>query len=162
VCFFQDNKLAISDLRNLFYKINAQEHLKYAVLAADLYQRKGQDFSEEVNSLFVKACVQAKDPHVAVDYFFLRKKRLGAWTTVTSFNRLTEAVLESGTPGNILGVAELLRYKGLYLNRESVELLVKVSKCISDETQLKTFQDNVKSLAKEILSHTDFNSLITW
>lgn len=123
----QANRLALGDFKSLCMKISDPEDVKYAKLAAELFQTKGQDFSEEINSLFINACIRGHSPGVAVEHFAVSKHRLGAWTTNTSFNRLLEALLQQDTlPESFPAVLKILKTKGLYINDASVELLQKL------------------------------------
>lgn len=59
--------LGLSDLRKLLQQCESPDHIKYAVGAVNYYQEKGQDFAEDVNSLFFKACVKGENPMAAVE-----------------------------------------------------------------------------------------------
>lgn len=48
----------MGNLKKLILLCENQEHLKYILYSVDLYQLKGYDFSEELCSLFLKACVK--------------------------------------------------------------------------------------------------------
>lgn len=122
------NRLALGDFKNLCIKISDPNDVKYAKYAAELFQRKGQDFSEETNSHFIMACIRGGTPNVAVEHFAKSKHRLGAWTTNTSFNRLLEALLEQDTlPDCFPQVLDSLLIKGLYINETTVGLLQRVA-----------------------------------
>ena len=128
-------------------KISDPKDVKYAKYAAELFQRKGQDFSEETNSHFVMACIRGNAPGVVVEHFSKSKHRLGAWTTNKSFNRLLEALHDQDTlPDQFVEVLKNLRIKGLYMNDASLDLLHKLSDKHEDE-QLKEF---VRSVATEV------------
>lgn len=139
--------MALGDFKNLCVKISDPKDVKYAKYAAELFQRKGQDFSEETNSHFVMACIRGNAPGVVVEHFSDSKHRLGAWTTNKSFNRLLEALHEQDVlPEQFVDVLKTLKVKGLYLNDASVELLQKLSDKHEDE-QLKEL---VHSVAAEV------------
>lgn len=57
--------LGLADLRRLLQQCNTPDHVKYAVGAVEYFQIKGQDFAEDVNSLFVKACIKGENPMAA-------------------------------------------------------------------------------------------------
>ena len=59
--------LGLTDLRKLLQECTLPNHVKYAVGAVQYYQIKGQDFSEDVNSLFIKACVAGDNPIAAAE-----------------------------------------------------------------------------------------------
>lgn len=128
----QTNKLALGDLRKLLQKCDGLDTLKYAVLGVELYQRKGQDFSEEVNSHFIKACLKADDPMRAVPVLLKYKNRIGAWTTVTSLSRLSEGLLAKGEAAAVVDVLEAVTKKGLLPGALNVELALKAAVTNSD------------------------------
>jgi hypothetical protein len=55
--------------------------------AIKVYQKKGQDFSEEVNSHYVNASIRANNFAPIVEDFLKYKHRIGAWTTPSSFHK---------------------------------------------------------------------------
>ena len=60
--------LGLTDLRKLLQKCHEPNHVRYAVLAVELYQKKGNDFAEDVNSFFIRACVNGKAPLAAAHH----------------------------------------------------------------------------------------------
>ena len=138
-------KVALGDLRQLLQKCQTKEDLKYGRGLVELFQLKGQDFSEEVNSHFVAMCIRAEQPEVAVKNFAVYKNRLGSWTTPKSFHNLTTAVLNQAT-GAAAGVAageeaakeegsvvqqlaaavDTITRKGAHVSAESLALLLKL------------------------------------
>lgn len=60
--------LGLADLRNLLHKCQEPDHVRYAVLAVELYQKKGNDFKEDVNMRFIKACVKGNNPLAAAHH----------------------------------------------------------------------------------------------
>ena len=63
--------LGLSDLRKLLQQCTEPDHVRYAIGAVELYQRKGMDFKEDVNSLFIMACVNGNNP-LAASYHILK------------------------------------------------------------------------------------------
>jgi hypothetical protein len=57
--------VGLADLRNLLQLCIKPEHVKFAVKIIDYYQSKGMDFAEDINSLFIKACINGGDPKAA-------------------------------------------------------------------------------------------------
>lgn len=96
---------------------------KYAGLAIDWYQEKGFDFTEELNSIFVKLCIEEDRPEIAVQRFLYKKGRIGSWSTVTSINRLLKCLLEKNDAETMVQVIKVLSPKGVPLNLQSVEIL---------------------------------------
>lgn len=132
------NRLALGDFKKLCLMISDPLDVKYAKIAAELYQKKGQDFSEETNSIFIAACIRGGAPDVVVEHFAKSKHRLGAWTSNTSFNRLLGALLEQETiPECFPEVLILLRRKGLFINDVTVALLQQLVEK-HDTEELKT------------------------
>ena len=90
------NQLALGDLRKLLEQCKGPDELKYASHAVALYQRKGQDFSEEVNSHFISACIRGGQPVVAAAELAKYACRIGAWTTPVAFERLAASLEAQG------------------------------------------------------------------
>ena len=59
--------VGLADLRNILMKCVKPEHMKYAVKIVAYYQDKGIDFAEDINSLFIKACINGGQPKVAAE-----------------------------------------------------------------------------------------------
>lgn len=112
-----------------------KEHLKYAVLGVELFQEKGQDFSEEISALFVKTCIALEDPMAAVKLFLKLNRRIAAWQSASSVKRLVESAYATAGAGasgesdadavplttsmvNMLGV---LQYKGVVIVPETLQ-----------------------------------------
>lgn len=89
-----NNRLALGELRKLLQLCKTKDDVKYGLQMVELFQIKGQDFSEEVNSHFVSMCVRGEQPHIAIKQFSKYKNRIGAWTTPKSFHNLTSSVME--------------------------------------------------------------------
>jgi len=104
--------LGLRDLKHLFEKCLEPDHLKYAIKGVEMYQRKGHDFSEEINSLFIRLCIAAKNPKAAIDICSVYKYRLGAWSTPTSLKNLIESMSETmkvkGTVEDLIGLVNLI------------------------------------------------------
>ena len=102
------------------------EQLKYVLLGVELFQKKGQDFTEEISSLFVKTCIKHNEPLMAVDLFLKLNRRLAAWQTSSSIHRLIESVRSKSSSEyvtqsvNLLGV---LSYKGVRLAEPTIRLV---------------------------------------
>lgn len=60
--------IGLSDLRNLLGMCEEPAHVTYAVGAVEYYQKKGMDFAEDVNALFIRACVKGKNPMAATHH----------------------------------------------------------------------------------------------
>jgi uncharacterized protein YifE (UPF0438 family) len=120
-------KLALGDLRQLLQKCKTGEDLRYGAQLVQLFQTKGQDFSEEVNSHFVSMCVRAEQPQVAIEHFSKYKNRIGSWTTPKSFHNLATDTVEQNKPELVqaLSVAlEVMVSKGVIVSSDSLKLLL--------------------------------------
>lgn len=122
----QKNLLGLADLRRLLERCQTEDHAKYAVKGVEYYQLKGNDFSEEINSIFIKACIRANKPRMAADQILVFKNRIGAWTTVTALNRLLTSLLANGEEAEILvNVITMVIFKGIKINLDTIELALK-------------------------------------
>ena len=116
----------MKDLKYLIGLCEKPEQLKYIMLGLELFQKKGQDFTEEVSSLFVKSCIKHNDPLMAVNLFLKINRRISAWQTASSVHRLIESVRSKSTTEyvtqsvNLLGV---LSYKGVKINEATIQLV---------------------------------------
>lgn len=123
--------------------------VKHAVHTAELIQLKGQDFSEETNSLFISACLRGNDPEAVVKHFTVRKNRLSAWTSPVSLSRLLQAILDKNSlPESFLDAMKLLRIKGVYFNDLALELLSNIAVKYGDDEfklALNSFISEVKA-----------------
>ena len=128
----QINRLGLADFRNLLMKIEKPEHVKYAVLAAELYNKKGNDFSVEVNALFIRSCLKGNNTKAVIDHFKVFSNRLSAWTGIPSFNRLLESIIQENVTENVAEVVDILKKKGLSL-KYSYDVLMKLRDSTSDE-----------------------------
>ncbi len=89
------NALSLGDLRKLMQMCDSPELARYSLQAVHLFQRKGQDFSEEINSHFVRSvAVDGKQAIVAAKVLSKWKNRIGAWSTTTSLEKLLQAMME--------------------------------------------------------------------
>ena len=121
-----------------------------ATKAVAVYQRKGQDFSEEANSHFVKACIRVNQPALAVTEFSTYKSRIGSWTTPTSLHRLIESLETSGETITIVDTLPVLIAKGVKVRKESLEIVFKsVVSCGEEEKYKKVVDVAVHALGDE-------------
>jgi len=96
--------LALRDLRKLLEKCVKPTHAKYGVQAVSLYQLKGQDFSEEINSHFISAVAErGRRPLEAAQVLAKYKNRIGAWSTA---NSLTKLITSMNAPAAAAGDAD--------------------------------------------------------
>ncbi len=138
------NKLSLRNFVFLVDKINTAEEIKYGVRAADLYQKKGNDFSELANATFINACIRSKSPQAALDIFRVFPNRLGAWTTPSSCNRLLRCCAEHGVTEHVLDTVAMLKKKGLPLNSESYKTLHQLAEKTTDEIVKTAFVEFIK------------------
>jgi benzoyl-CoA reductase/2-hydroxyglutaryl-CoA dehydratase subunit BcrC/BadD/HgdB len=134
--------------KRLLTEISDPLDVKHAIHAAELYQIKGQDFSTEINSVFISACLRANSPEAVIKHFSVRKNRLSSWTPPVSLNRLLEALLEKDTlPEEFLEVLKLMRLKGCFVSGDvTVDLLHKIVEKHGDDE----FKEALKSIISEI------------
>ena len=145
-----ENMLALGDLRKLLEMCQSPEEVKYATQAVALYQRKGQDFSEEVSSHFVKACIRGGQPTAAATELAKYGSRIGAWTTPASFERLVASLEATGAAQECVPVVHTLALKGVKLKSDSVAVAVKAAAATGDnEVYSKTVESAVKLLGAE-------------
>ena len=111
------NALALGDLRKLLQMCNEPKLAKYSLQAVALYQRKGQDFSEEVNSHFIRSvAVEGKQAVAAAKVISKWKNRIGAWGTTTSVEKLLRGLLEQGPDAAEEGEEEPISVAELTVN----------------------------------------------
>jgi len=126
------NKLSLGDLRKLLQMCTDASSVKYGLSAVELYQIKGQDFSEEVNSHFISMCIRGGSPLLAVKHMSFFKNRLGARTTQTSLHRLVEACKDLKDDDLVLLITalETISIKGAKMNQESGAVILRA--CIAN------------------------------
>lgn len=126
-------KLALGDLRQLLQKCTTKDDVKYGAQMVELFQRKGQDFSEEVNSHFVAMCIRAGQPELAVKHFSKYNNRIGSWTTPKSFLSLATAAIQASAAAKDKQVAtvkdlatalDVITLKGVRVAPDSIKLLL--------------------------------------
>jgi hypothetical protein len=127
----QKNLIGIRELKFLLNSCGPKD-AKYAGLGVDWFQEKGFDFSEELNSLFVNACVRGDKPQVAVSRFVYGKGRIGAWATPKSLNKLFESLRAKNDAESMVKVLEALIPKNVRVNNVTVIL------CLSACCELQT------------------------
>ena len=133
------NALALGDLRKLLQMCNTPELARFGLHAVDLYQRKGQDFSEEVNSHFIRSvAVEGERAVSAAKVIAKWKNRIGAWGTTTSLQKLLQGLLDQGSPEEAVGdsevnvaelavtVLEVSQKKGVGLTKPNFEVAMKL------------------------------------
>eukprot|EP01041_Mallomonas_annulata_P010713 gene10712-22368_t len=146
----QKNRLALGDLRKLIQLCDDAETIKYAVLGIELYQRKGQDFSEE-------ACIRANEPMKAASMFLKYENRISAWTTKTAMNRLSESLLAQGEASTVFDVLVMLMDKGFRPDTACIETAIKATVAKGD---LVMFQQ-VEQIAKRFISEADLAEVLS-
>ena len=123
-------------MKTLFNLCTTPEHVKYAVLGVELYHENGQDYSEEISSLFVKTCIECQQPLHAVDMFLKINRRIAAWQSASSVKRLVDSVRQEQPTTthttklvNLLGV---LQYKGVPLHVDTITDVTKDASVVND------------------------------
>lgn len=164
-CCFMDDPLivlqglllSIRELKVLFPLCQTPEHVKYAVYGVEYFQSKGMDFSQEINSLFVKTCVRCDDPMAAAKVFLVPRNRIGAWSTVTSIHRLVESLKPLGESSTISSLLVLLSNKGVHVNKDVVSAALQT--CV-EKQDLESYETVLEQVAKKKLTMEEVNELI--
>ena len=142
------NALKLGDLRKLMQMCDTPELARYSLQAVHLYQRKGQDFSEEVNSHFVRSvAIDGKQAVAAAKVMAKWKNRIGAWSTTTSLEKLLGALVEQGpyvsagtgeedekksqeevpdVPALVVDLLEVSLKKGVFMNKAVFEVAIQL------------------------------------
>jgi len=113
--------------------VEDSNHVKYAVLGIQLYQRKGHDFNEEICSHFIRACVRGNNPNAAAELIIDFPNRIGAWASATSFHHLVEAFLKAEDNALLVPTFEMVVRKGLKPAENTVVLLTEYINKLTDE-----------------------------
>ena len=137
----QRRLLAVGDLRKLMQLCVRPSHVRYAVEGVKLFQTKGHDFSEEVNSHFITACIRGGNPQAAAELMCIPKHRIGAWSTLTSIGRLIDALDEEKDAELLKNLLFVLAPKGVKFSESAV------IKCLDAAVKTEAF------VADEALSH---------
>lgn len=130
--------LPMRDLKRLFQMCENVDDLRFAVGGVDLFQRKRQDFSEEINSLFIKLCIRFNSPQTAATIFLKYKNRISAWTTITALNRLLKSLSERNEVVLIIDMLKVLVSKGVRPNKDSFEIILSCEEFKTDAEQYST------------------------
>jgi len=128
------NRLGLGDLRNLLMNCVEPEHATFIRLAVQLYQRKGQDFSEEVGAQFIKACLRVNDPKLAGELIAKYKNRIGAWVTKKPLYDLFQALSDLNEVEMMVTISEVVHLKGNHAinSVDTMELVVKSASASND------------------------------
>jgi hypothetical protein len=129
---------------------------KYAGLAVDWFQEKGFDFSEELNSIFVRVCVDGGRPEIAAERFVYAKGRIGSWSTPSSLLKLLTALKEKESFESIIQVTHTITPKGVRPNVNSFEIVLEA--CVKANS--KDNYDTTVTLAQNILTSEEVQNLI--
>jgi hypothetical protein len=129
-----------------------QEHVKYAIGCVNVYQTKGSDFSEEICSHFVRACIRGQNPKAAAEIVSVYKYRMGAWITATSFHVLIEDLIKNQDNNEILmSTIDTVLSKGLVPAKDTADLLMKYLESLEEletKTKLKLAVEKIQNVAK--------------
>lgn len=119
----QHNKVALRDLKKLLLLCKEPHHVKYALKGVEYFQLKGNDFSEEVCTLFVRTCVMCGNPETAANEFLKQNHRIGAWLTQASFKVLIESMREKCQAKLLVEVLEMVVKKGFRPSQLTMDYL---------------------------------------
>jgi hypothetical protein len=137
-------------------------HVKYARYAVSLYQEKGQDFSEEVGSHFVHACLRGNSPDVAAEVMAKYKNRIGAWVTLKPLLALTEKLCEANKFELLVNMLTVVSTKGARSSKETFEkVLHSLPRGESASTEgYDALHAKVIEAATKMISKEDVDALI--
>ena len=151
-----DNLLSLGDLRKLLQQCQGKDDVRYGVQMVELYQRKGQDFSEEVASHFVSMTIRGEQPMVAVKALAKYKNRIGAWVTPKSFHNLVTSVLSMEAVQKAEGEGEV---KGEGEVEGPLRLLASALETVSKKG-VKLGADDVQEVARRLSEAGDLEAYI--
>jgi hypothetical protein len=157
-------RISTGKLRNLLLNCNDPNDLKFAIKGVNFYQTNQQDFSEEIGSLFLKACVRCKNPVAYVALINKKQNRIGAWTTTKSINLLINSISELENLDNTIKLEKVIQAlsvfneKGLKILPETIESAFKIATTTTIGSELnKKFQIVAK---KQIVPEENLISLL--
>ena len=78
--------VGLADLRKLLQACTTADDVRFAVKGVEYYQKKGNDFAEDVASLLIKACVSGGNP-MAAAYAITKVSVLSLFTAYHSSRR---------------------------------------------------------------------------
>lgn len=146
------NLLSLGELRKLLQKCQGKDDVKYGVQMMEFYQRKGQDFSEEVTSHFVSMSIRGEQPLVAVKAVAKYKNRIGAWVTPKSFHNLVTSVLS-------MAPVEKAGAEGEGATEEPLKLLVSALETVSKKG-VKLGAEDVQEVARRLSEAGDLEAYL--
>ena len=100
-----------------------ESDLTYVKNGVELYQKKGQDFSEEVNAHFIQACLRAGNPKVASDLFSVYANRISAWSTPKTFHMLVESLISRNELESVVKMLSIVSKKGVIASKETFDII---------------------------------------
>lgn len=150
----QENKVSVKELKKIM-KLCGPKQSKYAGNAVDWFQEKRYDFNEELNSIFVKLCIDDDQLNIATKRLLYKKGRIGAWTTTSSLNRLLNALLEKGEVSTMVDLLDTLAPKGVRMNSASFEACLDAS-C---RGQNRSAYERTVAISGKYLSDDDLSAL---
>ncbi len=103
---------------------NKPQDIKHILGVVNLYENKGYDFTEEINSLFIKACIRCEDPKAAAIAIAKYENRIGAWTSITAFSRLLEVLLEKGEFEILIDAVSTMYRKGIAPGDNDTKIII--------------------------------------
>lgn len=130
---------------------NEEKQAHLAVRGVNLYQSKGQDFSEEVNAHFVKQMLQMGAVDQALHVLTKPQHRLGAYMTPKSTDTFLQALAAKPNVPGMVKVLQTLQNKGLFL--KSVETATTVLKLVSEAGDAELYDTALVAL--KIVIHKD-------
>ena len=122
----------LSVLQKLLIMSNEPDHINYITHGVRMYQTKGQDFSEDIASHFIRACLRVENPKAAAVECSKYKNRIGAWVTPKPLHLLIAKLVEINEIEAIVNMLDTVSKKGAISKLESFEILMPAIK--SDES----------------------------
>jgi hypothetical protein len=145
------NPLAIGDLKNLLLLCKEKGDLKTVKRAVQMYQRRGQDFSEETGASFVNTCLRLNEPKLAGEVLSKYKNRIGSWVTKKPLLNLFEALAELKEVEMMVTISEVLHLKG-NPSIQAVDTLELVVKSASSNGDIPLYSRSVEIATKILYS----------
>jgi hypothetical protein len=145
--------LPLDDLRHLLQHCQKPEHLNYITHGLRMWQKKGQDFSEDVASHFVRACLRAENPKIAAEICAKYKYRIGAWLTPKPMTPLVEELVKKNEIEVLISMFITISLKGVIATKESFSLLFDA---MSADKKYEEHHAAMMTAASRMLSAEDY------
>ena len=123
--------------------------MKYAGLGIDWFQKKGFDFTEELNSAFIQLCLENDQLDPIKQRFLIKKNRISSWTTPSSIYKLLSSLQTKEDYNSIIDLTEILTSKGVRPDLRSFEIVFHACLQLKAIEKYETFITLAKNLLKD-------------